>query len=223
MREVLERRPFAVKFGDVGRVWEEIADKLRALQLDVSAKTVKGRCLRLKRLFKKEQMDQLRKSGTEDEYCERERLLQDYIELEPAAEHESGVERAKKAALERAREDQGMQVRGAATMGHRPRDIDSTLQSESEATPAGKRMKQSPAVSLMSLKEEAMRAEAEERRTLRNDTRVQKDAELELRRHELKQQRIDRKAERKLRLLELEQRTADRELRMHELEMQTSA
>lgn len=191
LREVVGQRPFAAEHGQGARIWDQISSTLNSIGMDVTSTTVRGRCAHLKQAFRKEQLAQLRRSGTEEEYDEREQLLQDYIELEEAAESEGIARREERTARDRQREDQGAQLRLAATLGRRRSDVDSGADLESQdetvlgVTPLPKRSRSTPASNYLEFKVEAFKLEMAERQRSREDDKEQKEAELALRGREL--------------------------------------
>jgi hypothetical protein len=159
-------------------------------------------------------MTQIRRSGTEDQYTEREQLLQDFTELEAIAERESNAQRKRNAAVEREREAQGILVRYESTGAHR--ESESTIPSEAGSMPASKKAKRSPAARLVALKEDTLLAELQVRQKDREVTREKIDAEMELRRLEFEQRKIEWEAER-------EDRKANKALQMRQLQFQRCA
>jgi hypothetical protein len=191
LREVIGQRPFAAGYGQAGRVWESITRNLNTGGMPVTLSTVQGRCALLKRAFRKQQMEQLRRSGTEEECSEREQLLQDLIEMEAAAASDDSARRQEGAALERQREDQGAQLRLAATMGRRASQGDSESQESqpSGSGPLPKRRRSDMAEDFLRIKEDTLRMEIEDRRRARDEARdearLQREANMAIRDREL--------------------------------------
>lgn len=78
-KTVIAVNPFAAAFGKVMESWDLVA---KNSQLDVSGQGVKSRVDLLMKARKKEEMANIKKSGTEEEYSEREQLVDEVIELE---------------------------------------------------------------------------------------------------------------------------------------------
>lgn len=79
LREVVGENPFD---GDSKKIWDVIANKLRNYIPGISSRCCKDRTMRLLKLFKAADFDCLRRSGIEEQYIEKEQLLQEIKELE---------------------------------------------------------------------------------------------------------------------------------------------
>ncbi|OXA37796.1 CUE domain-containing protein 2 [Folsomia candida] len=77
LREVIVEEPFAAPHGEINRRWESIVGRLGG---KYSAETARKRFLLLVAEFKSENADQIKSSGTEEEYGERAQLLQDLVD-----------------------------------------------------------------------------------------------------------------------------------------------
>ena len=85
LQEVMSLTPFRAAHGQVEAKWAEVADHVNvALDVDGAAVTAKSARKRFNFLVKKmraDEADSLRKSGVEEDFDERERLLTDIIAL----------------------------------------------------------------------------------------------------------------------------------------------
>ena len=70
--------PFRAKHGQTQQKWVELLSKL---DLDISWRTLRDRFNLLVKQFKTTNADNLKKSGTEEEYTEKEVLLQEICDL----------------------------------------------------------------------------------------------------------------------------------------------
>ena len=78
LKLVLSDPPFKGKHGEVNQKWETLLGKLK---WDVTARTLSDRFALLVKQFKTSNSENLKKSGTEEEYTERDVLLQDIVDL----------------------------------------------------------------------------------------------------------------------------------------------
>ena len=83
LKEVMNLQPFDAPHGETASRWEAVANNLCSVYGDGSLvpKACRTRFDDLVEAFKTQQMDALRASGTEEEYEEREQLLQDIVDL----------------------------------------------------------------------------------------------------------------------------------------------
>lgn len=79
LREVVATNPFT---GNGQKPWDVIAEAMKTYMLDVSAHCCRERCLHLMKMYKENDCANLQKSGIEEQYDEKEQLLQEIIELE---------------------------------------------------------------------------------------------------------------------------------------------
>lgn len=79
LREVVGENPFD---GDAKKIWDVIANKVGHYIPGISSRCCRERTMRLLKLFKAADFDALRRSGTEEQYSEKEQLLQEIKELE---------------------------------------------------------------------------------------------------------------------------------------------
>jgi hypothetical protein len=93
--------------------------------------------------------------------------------MEAAAASDDSARRQEGAALERQREDQGAQLRLAATMGRRASQGDSESQESqpSGSGPLPKRRRSDMAEDFLRIKEDTLRMEMEDRRRARDEAR----------------------------------------------------
>ncbi|KAG9397930.1 hypothetical protein AC1031_016348 [Aphanomyces cochlioides] len=83
LREVMRIQPFAAEYGQTGRRWEQLSVCMCEIHGEgaVTAYSCRRRFEDLVENFKNETMNSLRASGTDEEYTEREQLLQDIVDL----------------------------------------------------------------------------------------------------------------------------------------------
>ena len=83
LKEVLNIRPFAAPHGKAKDCWYQIATNMCSIYGEgaVSDATCKARYYDIMKAFKKDEMESLQASGTEEEYTEREELLNDIKDL----------------------------------------------------------------------------------------------------------------------------------------------
>lgn len=79
-REVVARNPFLTP-----SKWVDIAENLNRLNMVVDGRRCRERTILQVDYFEKEDFDNLRRSGTEEEYDEKEQLLQEIKELKSDA------------------------------------------------------------------------------------------------------------------------------------------
>ncbi|XP_077989977.1 uncharacterized protein LOC144444440 [Glandiceps talaboti] len=84
LREVLAQNPIAVHLKESGKAWGRVAERL--METDESFKIDSRRCrertYRLLDYYKQKDFTSLRRTGTEEEFREKEKLLQDIKKLE---------------------------------------------------------------------------------------------------------------------------------------------
>eukprot|EP00033_Pygsuia_biforma_P004010 GCRY01004392.1.p1 GENE.GCRY01004392.1~~GCRY01004392.1.p1 ORF type:complete len:239 (-),score=48.15 GCRY01004392.1:1345-2061(-) len=107
LKEVIAINPYAAVHGKVADSWNEVASHSGFM---VSGESVKKRVTLLLNSRKKEEMVNLKSSGTEEEYQEREQLLDEILELEKLGKETT--ESKKKKTEEQNR--QGEAIRNAA-------------------------------------------------------------------------------------------------------------
>jgi hypothetical protein len=111
--------------------------------------------------------------------------------MEAAAASDDSASRQEGAALERQREDQGAQLRLAATMGRRASQGDSESQEShpSGSAPLPKRRRSDMADNFWRIKEDTLRMEMEDRRRARDEAReearLQREADMSIRDREM--------------------------------------
>ncbi|KAI8840887.1 hypothetical protein BC829DRAFT_420724 [Chytridium lagenaria] len=126
LKLVLDLQPFAAGYGKVKDKWQAVADGLRAIVTDfgenykpdsLNPAAARRRFDTLVDSFKKEEMDSLRASGTDEEYEERERLLTDILEMMEFHELEKAEKNEKERAEAQKKEARGEAIVRAASMG----------------------------------------------------------------------------------------------------------
>ena len=78
LKQVLADPPFCAKHGGTQQKWEDIQTKLNP---DVTWRTIRDRFTLLVKQFKTATSENLKKSGTEEEFTEKEVLLQEIVDL----------------------------------------------------------------------------------------------------------------------------------------------
>jgi hypothetical protein len=82
LKEVMFVCPHDASYGQASARWEEVAEHMQGLHgADVTAAGCRKRYDDLVSAFKKDTVTSLRASGTEEQYEEREQLLQDLSDL----------------------------------------------------------------------------------------------------------------------------------------------
>lgn len=186
LREVIGHRPFAAGYGQTSRAWDTIVRNLKGLGMDVCVTTVQGRYAHLKKIYLKEQMDQLRRSGTEEEYSEREQLLQDLLDLEKAARSENDNRHKERAAAEQRLEDQGARLRSVATYGRQRSSESESQEGQPPAVaPTPKRRRSAAADDYLDFRKASFEVQMEERRKDREHEMSVKEHEMSIRTREL--------------------------------------
>lgn len=79
LRAVVSNNPFSV---NTQKPWDLIAAELQIYLPGVTPRCCRERAMRLLKMFKEEDRGNLRKSGTEEQYAEKEQLLQELVDLE---------------------------------------------------------------------------------------------------------------------------------------------
>jgi flagellar biosynthesis GTPase FlhF len=191
LREVVGQRPYAAGYGQTSRAWDAIVTNLKAIGMDVTLTTVQGRYTHLKKAYRTQQMEQMRRSGTEEEYTEREQLLQDIIELEAAAASEAHEKRQERDAKERNLEEQGASLRSAATFGRQRSQSESDPHDDKASSTVSqpKKRRSTTADDFIKLQTLKFEAEIEDRRQARESDFALRTRELALRQQELDMQR----------------------------------
>eukprot|EP00033_Pygsuia_biforma_P004819 GCRY01005284.1.p1 GENE.GCRY01005284.1~~GCRY01005284.1.p1 ORF type:complete len:226 (+),score=64.97 GCRY01005284.1:63-740(+) len=176
LKEVIAVNPFEKAYGGKMEAWKEVVENAG---IAVSASGIKKRVEYLMSARKKDECENLKKSGTEEEYAEREMLQDDLIQMEQAEEENAAqISKRKKRLLEEMTE-KGKEIQNAAL--HTGRNIESSKKQKTEASEFSEL--------LFAINEGKSALEKEK---------------MELRRKELE----DKEAERKLREKELEYKMA---------------
>ncbi|ETV97437.1 hypothetical protein H310_09765 [Aphanomyces invadans] len=82
LKEVVLVAPFDAGYGQTTARWDEIGDNMRSIHGEaVTAICCRRRFDELLAAFKKATLKALRSSGTEEEYNDRDQLLQDIVDL----------------------------------------------------------------------------------------------------------------------------------------------
>lgn len=79
---MLADQPFLAEYGKQADAWKSTSEALAEVGVNAGPKSIQDRFKNLVKLFKSESRASLRRSGTEEEYDERERLLQEIVDLE---------------------------------------------------------------------------------------------------------------------------------------------
>ncbi|OQR84333.1 hypothetical protein ACHHYP_20684 [Achlya hypogyna] len=116
LKEVINIQPFDAPFGETTSRWGTVAVNLSAIYGEgyVLPKACHTRFGDLVQAFKDQQMDALRASGTDEEYEEREQLLQDIVDLMVEATERRKLEKTQKKMKLDKRESDGEKIRNAA-------------------------------------------------------------------------------------------------------------
>ncbi|ETV92427.1 hypothetical protein H310_13306 [Aphanomyces invadans] len=121
LNEVVLVAPFDAGYGQTTARWDEIGDNMRSIHGEaITAICCRRRFDDLLAAFKKATLKALRSSGTEEEYNERDQLLQDIVDLIDAAA-------TKKKALKQVqdkRETDGHLIREAALVSLKRKAVD---------------------------------------------------------------------------------------------------
>ena len=109
LREVLVLEPHQFWSGskERGAVWTTIADNLKAFDMKVSQRSVRERFEKIMKEFKAKEAKEVRASGVDVEYTERDKLLTDIVEkmeeFEEAMEKVKGKEKKNRESAEEMR------------------------------------------------------------------------------------------------------------------------
>lgn len=128
LREVATDPPFSSPHGKLEEAWAKIAKALQELGVPVTARGARDRYNYLVKLFHSEDLKNLRKSGTEEEFTEREALLTELIELQ-----ESSVEKKESERKRDARDQElGKQIQSDALKSLKEKRLRQQAQSDSD-------------------------------------------------------------------------------------------
>ncbi|ETW01384.1 hypothetical protein H310_06933 [Aphanomyces invadans] len=118
LKEVMFACPHDAPYGQTSSRWQEVGEHMRALLgPELSAGGCRKRHDDLMAAFKKETVKSMRASGTEEEYLEREQLLQDLSDMiESANDKRKSIQEEKDKKADR-RESDGHLIREAALAG----------------------------------------------------------------------------------------------------------
>ncbi|KAG9415752.1 hypothetical protein AC1031_000130 [Aphanomyces cochlioides] len=116
LREVMRIQPFSADYGQTGRRWDELSRCMCEIHGDgsVNSYSCRRRFEDLLQNFKKDNMASLRASGTEEEYTERDQLLQDIVDMMDASNSGKIEKKSTKMAKIKKREDDSDDVRRLA-------------------------------------------------------------------------------------------------------------
>ncbi|CAM1296336.1 Uncharacterised protein g1535 [Pycnogonum litorale] len=81
LREALALNPFLCDRGSQYSAWEDVSESVLLLGLHISGRRCRERILLLVQQFRRGDWEMLRRSGTEEQYNEKEKLLQEVVEL----------------------------------------------------------------------------------------------------------------------------------------------
>ncbi len=157
LKEVQRATPFALPHGQVTAAWEDVAAGVRrAAGIDVDGRRCRLRYSNLLQTFRRGEADNLRKSGTEEEYSERQQLLQDLNEQEDAATEAASLEKTSQQAKKAKDDTDGARLRENAVKRLRDREDavssdDDNLSSSSSSGRTKKRLRTSGGVPALSL------------------------------------------------------------------------
>lgn len=95
LRQVNADRPFEAGYGKVDDAWSNVGRALRNAGVSAQTRTIHERFKLLLRKFRHDEMASLRKSGTDEEYGEREQLLTEISQLLENQQAESKEKKAR--------------------------------------------------------------------------------------------------------------------------------
>ena len=207
LREVTAKNPYAMGYGRVLECWKEISAALNAAGGRTAWRACRDRSDKLIEQYKQEDRESLRRSGTAEEYEEKERLLQELVELRQEAEANRMDSQATRQETQAREQQTAMEIRNAATSTLSP-SIDtegSGCDSFSAVSSARSRKRRAQ----MDLDCQQMLRDAEDRRRLEAENRSE---ELQLRRAEMEMERekINQDREEKRRMWEIMERIASK-------------
>ncbi|ETV92994.1 hypothetical protein H310_12832 [Aphanomyces invadans] len=221
LKEVNHVRPFEAPYGEVRKRWTEVSEHLQRIYgTGITVNATRKRFDDLMTAFQEETMAALRASGTEEEYEEREQLLQDNHDLVDTASVKKQACKDEKARQNERRESDGERIRDAAMTTIKRKlceDDDSLEEPNRKQGRSSQRVPDTAAVvaSLVEMVAKANEVKANEVRVQRdNNLLTQQKLELEEKRYELD------KAEREARFsLERREREAQLEFMQGTLEV----
>ncbi|RHZ07056.1 hypothetical protein DYB31_011669 [Aphanomyces astaci] len=118
LKEVIYVRPYEAPHGEVRKRWTEVTEHLQRLYGDgITVNATRKRFDDLMTAFNANTMAALRAFGTDEEYDEREQLLQDIHDLVDAASIQKQTDKEEKAKQNERRETNGEKIRDAAIRG----------------------------------------------------------------------------------------------------------
>lgn len=97
LNQVIADRPFLAGYGQTDDKWNDVAKALKPAGITATPRSLRERFKSLVELFRSEDYGNLRKSGSEELYGERERLLTEIIELIDSEKKEREEKKAKTA------------------------------------------------------------------------------------------------------------------------------
>ncbi|KAG9417097.1 hypothetical protein AC1031_001485 [Aphanomyces cochlioides] len=128
LKEVIHIQPFDAPHGQTAARWLVIESNLKAIYGEsISSKGCRTRFGDLLLAFKQDTLTALRASGTDEQYDEREQLLQDIVDLMENSAVQKRIAKSEKSARIEKRESDGEKIRQAAmgNLKRNERDYDS--------------------------------------------------------------------------------------------------
>ena len=95
LKQAMDERPFLAPRGSQDKQWDKVALALREVEISATGRSLRDRFNKLVKLFNSNDQRNLRKSGTEEEYEEREKLLTEIIEMQRSADTKKNEQRKK--------------------------------------------------------------------------------------------------------------------------------
>ena len=149
LRVIVADPPFAARHGNVQEKWEAVQSRMSNM---TGWKSLRDRFGLLVKQFKAQSMIQLRKSGTEEEYTERDKLLEEICEL--LAEEPKAPEKPKQLELSMAVRDHSMRTL---------KEKNAFLTDESSSSSSPKKRKDMEIISLLKSQDERLHLQTEAR------------------------------------------------------------
>ena len=149
LRVIVADPPFAARHGNVQEKWEAVQSRMSNV---TGWKSLRDRFTLLVKQFKAQSMIQLKKSGTEEEYTERGKLLKEICEL--MAEEPKTSEKSKQLELSMAARDHSMKTL---------KEENALLSDESSPSSSPKERKDMEIISLLKSQDERLHLQTEAR------------------------------------------------------------
>ncbi|RHZ32232.1 hypothetical protein DYB37_012664 [Aphanomyces astaci] len=140
LKEVIHVQPYEAPHGEVRKRWTEVTEHLQRLYGDgITVNATRKRFDDLMTAFHANTMAALRASGTDEEYEEREQLLQDIHDLVDAASIQKQTDKEEKAKQNERRETNGEKIRDAAMSTMKRKSLEVVEVDGCEDAPSSKR------------------------------------------------------------------------------------